>query len=361
MRLIILLLFLASVLLSLPGSLADYDKSSISSSGSMQSTPAGGSATDKPTSTKLYGRIEEIVQGPGAQFPVVLHAQTAKMDIRQTAKLQQHGEASFSGVVVRSFPQQYTGTWGGSLKVWTSQIDPICWQIDADEANRIRQLLTSGREGTVNFNFFQDSSGTIDLEPAQVVFMVPMKDTHMQEEMNSLLGKGMGQGDSGLNLPGMDAKQVAGMMRQMANSMNVPIMVCFGNVNRSDVEGVSGNTLRASVIKNNIRQLGPGVLEQQIVTRETQRNNKTGTVRQEYAETVIRFTNQGANSLYVVAAAVNYTSDRKFERKLILYGTVRKGQVMPDMSNPLGGLNNMLPGNSQMPAGQNPFQNLFPH
>lgn len=334
----------------------------ISSSQTATSKPA---AVAKPggnhSSPMLYGRIEQITQGQGAQFPIVLKAQTAQMDTRKTPSSQQRGEASFSGIEVRSFPQQFSGTWGGNLKIWSSQIDPICWQIDPDEANKMRSLFSAGQTGTVNFNFSQDSTGKIDLEPAQVGFMVPMKNTHMQEEMNGLLAGGRLGQSAGMSLPGMDSKQLSGMMQQVVNNMNVPVMIEFGAINRSDVEGISGNTIRATVLKNAIRQLGPGILEQQIVTQETQRNNKTGRIRHEYAETVIRFTSQNANDLYVQAAAVNYTEDRKFERKLILYGSVRRGQVMPDLSNPLGGFSNMMPGGSQLPAGQNPFQGLFPH
>ena len=237
-------------------------------------------------------------------------------------------------------------------------MDAICWQLDADEANRTRQLMVTGREGSVNFNFQQIAGGKIDLEPAQVIFMVPMKDTNMQQELNSMLGAG-GLGQSGgLTLPGMDSRQMANVMQQMANTMNVPIMVSFGTINRPDIQGISGNEIKASVLNNTIRQLSPSVLEEQIVSLETQRNKKTGKVRQEYAETVVRFTSQNANTLYVQAAAVNYTSDHKFERKLILYGTVRKGQVMPESMNPMGNMNNIIPGNNQFPQipGQNSFQ-----
>jgi len=314
------------------------------------------------SSTMLYGRIEQIAGSTGAQFPVVLRAQTAKLDARQKPKVVQQGQASFSGLVVRSFPQQFSGVWGGHLKIWTSQIDSICWQIDPDEATRTRQLLTPGKEGSVNFDFAQSAAGKIDLEPAQVVFMVPMKETHIQDELNGMLG-GNGLGQSGMTLPGMDSKQLASMMQQVAGNMNVPIMINFGSVSGSGVEGVSGNAITATVLSNTIRQLNPGVLEQQIVTQESQRNNKTGKVRQEYSETVLRFTSQSNNSLYVQAAAVNYTSNRQFERKLILYGTIHRGQAMPEASNPMGGLTNMMPGNSQhsqMPGGINPLQGLFP-
>ena len=331
---------------------------------------AAKSSSNASSSQILYGRIEQIAGNAGAQFPV-LKAESAKIDTREAPKTTQRGQANtisgsteFSGNVVRSFPQGFGGAWGGHLKIWTSQMDSICWQLDPDEANRTRQLMTPGREGSVNFDFAQNNSGKIELEPAQVIFMVPMKETRMQEQLNGVLGNGAMGGSNSLTLPGVDSGQMANMMKQFTSNMTVPIMVSFGNINRSDVEGVSGNSIRATVLSNTIRQLSPGVLEQQIVTQETQRNNKTGKVRQEFSETVVRFTSQSNNALYVQAAAVNYTSNRQFERKLILYGTIRRGQMMQESNNPMGGLggmNNIVPGNSGLPSGQNPLQGLFPH
>jgi hypothetical protein len=330
-----------------------------SSTGTVNNSPANSNTKSTSKTPMLYGRIEQLAARTGAQFPV-LKEQTAQLDKRLAPGSVQKGQANaYSGTVVRAFPQQFDGTWGGHLKIWTSQMDAICWQLDSDEANRTRQLMIPGREGSVNF-YFQQSTAGIKLEPAQVIFMVPMKDTNMQQELNGLLGAGGSGQAGGLTLPGMDNKQMANVIQQMTNTMTVPIMVSFGTIDRPDIKGISGNEIKAVVLRNTIRQLSPSVLEEQIVSQETQRNKNTGKVRQEFAETVVRFTSQNANTLYVQAAAVNYTSDRKFERKLILYGTVRKGQVMPESMNPMG---NMMPGNQlpQLPGGQNPFQGLMPN
>ena len=239
---------------------------------------------------------------------------------------------------------------------------PLYWQVDSVEATRTRQILVPGREGTVNFDFSQDGSGAINLEPARVMLMVPMKDTDVGEQMGSMLqGSGLGQ-LLGMNMGGSEGKQLSSMMQQATGSMNVPIMLSFGSIDGMSSRGVSGNTVSASVLKNSIRQLGPGVLEQQIVTREVERNNRTAQVRQEYDETVIRFTSQTSQDLYVIAATVNYTVDHKFERKLVLYGTVRKGQVMPDPSNSLGSLTNIMQANPQLKqlnSGQIPLMDLL--
>jgi hypothetical protein len=142
----------------------------------VRASSTGSAKTTASKSTMLYGRIEQITGGSGAQFPV-LKEQTAMLDSRQLPSAIRKGKANannYSGSVVRSFPQQFSGTWGGHLKIWTSQMDAVCWQLDSEEATRTRQFLTPGREGSVNFYFQQSGSGKIDLEPAQIVFMVPM-------------------------------------------------------------------------------------------------------------------------------------------------------------------------------------------
>lgn len=317
----------------------------------------------KHTTTKLYGRIEQIAGESGAQFPIVLKAMTAKMDTSKTIK-GGAAESLYSGSVVGSFPVDYRGTWGGNLTVWQAQFDPICWQIDPEEVNRTRALIKPNSVGQVNFQFRNDARGKIDLEPAQVVFMVPMKDTRYQETLGQMMS-GNGQA-GGMTIPGMNSGQMAAMMQQVMGSMNVPIMLNFGEVNSSEVEGLSGNAFRSKVLKNSIRELSPTVLEQQIVTSEVQQNKKTGNTRNEYSETVIRFTKQTPSQLYVQAASVNYTADKRFERKIILYGTVNHGAVAPNAANPLSGsgFGNLFsqPGGAglpKLPAGQNPLQNLF--
>jgi hypothetical protein len=160
---------------------------------------------------------------------------------------------------------------------------------------------------------------------------------------------------------------VGAMMQQMMANMNVPIMLNFGEVNGSmGEEGLSGNAFHSKVLKNDIRQLSPTVLEQQIVTSEVQQIKKTGSTRNEYSETVIRFTKQSANQLYVQAASVNYTAAKRFERKFILYGTISHGAAATNNANPLSGagfgnLFNLPAGTGmpKLPAGQNPLQNLF--
>ena len=109
---------------SLPLSfLPSYSADNDNSSSSLATTANSTSNSAKPAKKMLYGRLEEIVEKPGAKFPITLQAQTAKLDTRVSNKSQQAEATMYSGQIVKSFPQQFNGTWGGTLKIWTSQID----------------------------------------------------------------------------------------------------------------------------------------------------------------------------------------------------------------------------------------------
>jgi hypothetical protein len=349
---------------------AEQSSSALRKESAELSAPAKSTATEAAAapgkSTMLFGRIEEIAGSQGAQFPV-LKAQKPKLDTRGTTPTTlraQAQESRLSGTVVRNFPQDFNGTWGGTLAVWRFEQDPVAYQIDPEEAKWTAQAIKQGAVGQVNFNFSQAGGGKIILEPAQICFMVPMKDTYASQQVNQMLG-GMGGG--------MSQDQGGAMMKQMmgslADSMKVPLIMQLGNFETSGmVTGISGNQLRSTLLKNELRELSPTVLEQQLVTSQVETNAKTGKVTNGYGETVLRFTRQTADQFYVQAVVVAFTANRHFEEKTVLYGTVRKGQVVqnnPDPMSGLGDLSRMMGGQGggrmpQLPSGQNPFQNLFP-
>jgi len=295
-------------------------------------------STSAPTSspiyrkgTTLYGRIEQIASAKSVPFPQ-LKALSPKLDERGTGVLKGNAsELTLSTGIVSQFPQDYSGTWGGTLQIWTFQQDPIVFQIDRTKAEYNRLALRPGSSGAVNFIFAKDTRGEMTLEPAQVLFQVPMKDTYQNGQINQMIGQ-MGGANGGNNGMGQ-------MMSSLAQSMNVPVMLQLGNFETSGLlKGVDGSEASARLVKNEIRQLQPGILEQQIVTEKTERNAKTNAIEKGYDETVIRFTKQSADQFYVQAATVAYTDTKRFKDKLILYGTVRKGQVAQNNPTVMPGL-----------------------
>lgn len=296
--------------------------------------------------TKLYGRIDQIAGEANVEMPV-LKMEKAQLDtVRRVAPLRAGAsETKFSGQVATSFPMDFSGTWGGTIKVWRYSVSPLSYEIDAAESNKLREILTPGRPGDVNF-VFKHEYGKIDLEPAQVRMMIPASQSYSYQKMMQSGGQMEGMG---------------GMVSQMMANMQVPVILHFGTVSTSgSMEvGVSGNQIDQRVVKNDIRQLAANVVEEQIVTK----NNSVqsgGRSESGYTESVLRFTRQSSSQLYVLAASVDYDGSGKFLRKLIMYGYVQRGQVMNTSPMPtgMGNLSQMMQGMERGGGGGNSMAGL---
>ncbi len=261
----------------------------------------------------LYGRIDQIAAQGNVSMPS-LKIEIPKLDKEEKAPLSaQVSESRFSGHVTSSFPLDFSGNWGGSLKVWRFSTSPASMQRDAAETEKLQKILQVGRDGTVNFSF-QHAGGNIDLQPTVVKMMIPASESYGASQLQGQMG--------------MNSQMMAMVSSAMANTQ-IPVFLHFGDVStaNSNEVGVSGNQIEQTVVKNEIRQLSSNVVEQQIVTRDVS-VLKQGGRRDGYTESDIRFTQQSSGALYVLAASVDYGSQGEFLRKLIMYGNVYKGNVM---------------------------------
>lgn len=306
----------------------------------------------------LFGRLEEISGRATPTFPIVLKALTPKMDNSGLLKGQATA-GTLAGTVVRSYPADFRGTWGGNLTLAQMQIAPLNYQLDPDDATKSARILRNGSVGTANFTFATDARGNITAEPTQIAFMVPANLTNAYEQMGAQTG-GQGMGNAAM----------AGMMKQMMGNMKVPVVIKFGNFQSSAaVTGVSGNQFSIGVLSNRLRQLSPGIMEQQIITQENIRVARTGKQYSTYNENVFRYTERGSTQMYVEVASVSYDMSRRFLRKMVFYGYVNKGAVQPDPTNPNTMMQQMMGGGAggmQFPGmgglggagGANPLQQL---
>lgn len=304
--------------------------------GGVQKTEAVPSNALKAGSNKLFGRIEQISGEGDVQMPT-FKALTPKLDMRDP-RLMKAGvdESKYSGTIAQAYPEDFRGTWGGQISVWSYKNSPEYLKEDAAEAIQTARLLPPKRSGNVNFTFYQTQKG-LALEPAKVLISVPLKDTHSYSQMmggSGGLGSGMGA--------------FGGAFEQMMGSMEAPaIVLYFGNATTNSAEtGVSGNQFRQQLYKNVIRNLGPGIMEQQILTRRVTKVAGTGKTNTGYEESVTRFKKLADGRLYVLAASVNYNAAGKYLSKLIMYGTVAKGNIVQTdpnaaMGGMMGGMMNM--------------------
>jgi len=296
---------------------------------------------------KLYGRIEQLTATTGANFPITLKAMTPQLDTTPGKKLTGKVGADpslYSGTIAKSFPSDFRGNWGGTISVWNVVQDPSCYKIDPVEANKLVKIFHRGAQGQVNFLFSTDASGGNYLAPAKVLFQTTSDPATSNEQMSQVLG--------GQSLGSMGA--MGQMMQQMAANMPVPVVFYFGDGKTDPLsKGLSGNSFEQHTLRNNLRQLAPNVLEQQIVAEMNETVKATGQPRKRYSESVLRFTKVNEQQMYVQAAQVTYWQNRSFQDKVIMYGYVTKGQVV--QTDPYASMMGGLPGGGQIPGGGSIF------
>lgn len=300
-------------------------------------TPSSPASKEKPQTSKepmkLFGRIEQLSGSADVKLPP-LKALTPQLDPRGFTGNVAGGvdESKYSGTIAKEFPNEFKGTWGGTLKVWTYTYSPLYLKLDPAEAASMVKIMKRDRQGVANFVFREDRSHKIALDPTSVLLSVPMKDTNTYSQMM----KGGGPGNMGA---------FASQFEQIMGNMETPcVAVHFDNYRADGVTetGVSGNKSAGQVVKNVLRQLAPGVVEQQIVSKFTTIVKGTNKKNTGYSESVIRFKKLSAGQLYVLAASVNYSDKGQYLNKFIMYGTIDHNRVME--TNPMSSMSKMIPG-----------------
>lgn len=315
------------------------------SSGVVPSHPA-----QKPV--KLYGRIEELCAVAGARLPLKMKAMVpirdSSLDGKQTASATTL--AGSTSAAQQNYPVDYIGSWAGDLTVYTSSFDRTYFQRDPEEAKKESQIMRSGAKGQYSVTFYQGNNNRIQMQPSQVIFNT----TESMGSQMQLLSKSQ---------PGLGAMFGANnpMAASMAN-MQVPVMVALhmGTPISSGEIGVSGNQLSSQLMKNTLKQLSAGVLENQIVTRDRDRNPETGKVQEGFSESVLRFTKLNRDQLYLQAAYVYYTANGQFQAKYVLYGTLNRSNgarpAYPSAgANPMNIFGGAGAGGNPFGAAGNPF------
>ena len=299
---------------------------------------------------KLYGRIEELSAGTGAKIPLKMVAMTPVRDTsfdQKPTKL--NGKAttlSAAANMVQTFPIDYRGTWSGELTLNSANYDPGYFQVDRATAEKEARMMRPGMRGSFGITFYQGNDNKIQAQPSQVTF----------QTTDTLAGSG------GLNVPGgMGANNP--MIASMGN-MQVPVFLSlhFGAPMQSYEHGVTGNQLSKELMKNTLRELSRGVLEQQVVTKDAERS-ADGRTHTGYSESVLRFTRLNSSQMYVQAAYVGYNAQGRFQMKYLLYGTLNRSNGYSPPTQPANPFGNMMgnPFGGMMPGGsgaQNPGQSM---
>ena len=230
---------------------------------------------NESNAVKLYGRIEQLSGQEGATLPLKLVPQTPLLDksLSSTAPL--------SGKLARSFPLDYLGQWSGEMTISTFACDEAFYRFDPVEAKKQEQLLAPGTKGTCSVTFFVNGEKKIDMLTTDVAF-------------NGVLDNGS------------------------------PTIYNLHLGNLQAGKGVTGNEITSALLKNSLTELKENVWEQESVTTDRDRNPKSGKIKTDYTENVLRLTRVDHNHLYLQAATVSYGKHGKFQNKVLLYGTLTK-------------------------------------
>lgn len=295
-------------------------------------------ANQKPV--KLYGRIEELCASTGARLPLKMQAMTPIRDTSLDAK-----QKTLAGkTTLQAYPMDYRGSWSGELTVFSANFDKTYFARDPEEARKEQQMMRPGTKGQYTVTFYQGSNNKIEMQPSQVVFQT----TESMASQMQLMAR---------TSPGLSAFMGGANNPMMAN-MQVPVMFSLhlGTPITQGEIGVTGNQMSSELMKNTLRELKAGVLENQIVTKDRSRNPQTGKVQDGYSESVLRFTRLNKDQLYLQTAYVYYRADGQFQAKYVLYGTLnRSNGATAYPPNPYGAAGNPFGALMKGGGGANPF------
>ncbi|MBX9685435.1 MAG: hypothetical protein K2X27_01960 [Candidatus Obscuribacterales bacterium] len=290
---------------------------------------------------KLYGRIEQLSSGVGAKLPLKMVAMTPIRDSSLDSKLKSSASIEAGKAVVQSYPVDYRGSWSGTMNLWSANFDKSYFEFDRAEAEKEMRWMRPGNKGQVTVNFYQTANNRVAAQPCEVFFTAM---DSAADQMKIMQGTPMGAMFGGAN-------------NSMLANMQVPVTYSLhlGAPIGANTIGITGNQISNTLMKNELKELTKGVLEQEVVTRDTDRNPSTGKTQTGYSESVLRFTKISNNQLYLQAAFVYYRNDGHWQTKYILYGTLDRsyGNSSPSPAqNPYGAAN---PFGSLMQGGANPY------
>lgn len=316
---------------------------------------------------RLYGRIEELCDNRGAKIPLKLQAMTpirdssldpktpklaAKVDTKFT-KLSgtQNAKTDFSKHIgdieiqqsnlstsitknEPSFPINFRGTWTGPLTIEIADESSSYVDWDRAQAEKQAQLLKPGTVGKCTVNFYQGSGDRVEVQPTNVMFRTTVSLAEGIKSMGNSPFAGM--------LGGVDPNNPMFANMQIPYPFSLPLGQLVGN------RGVSGNELSSQLMKNSVKELSKGVLEQQTITHDSDRS-ANGQTRTYYTESVMRFSYNPNDTLGMQAAQVSYDDDGNYLSKVILSGTLTRGgstSTAPEVYTMFGGNQNQQQGSS---------------
>lgn len=271
------------------------------------------------------GRIAQLLSQNGARLPLKLQSLTPRMDNSLSKPVVLTGGIAKSG----SFPQDWQGAWTGTVTIKVFQYNPLVARFDPAEFAQTESLMQPGTNGQVTFQFTGGRQRKIELQPAQVYFSRPAAANHyfFVASPNSKTY----QPADNPSAPGPGWVRI-GIVRPVSTP---PFRYILHLGLFQPGVGVTGNSLSGRLLSDTVRTLAPDVIEQQVLTYESDLSRLTGSTGHAFSENDIQFTAEDADTLKVEAASVRYGPNGDFVDKVILDGEVRRD---PNAMNPTDSL-----------------------
>jgi len=239
------------------------------------------------TTQLLKGRIEQIFGQSDPRMPSVneLDARTEKIDQRLIDKKLAPNRVPPG---LKTFPALLRGEWTGDLKVTQIECTEAYWKALPVEAQLEEQFFQIGKLGHSKFRFFADRNA-ISMSPPVVQFAV-----NSQEAV--LFSK------KGVKILFMEADEASGR----------PWRSNSGECH-----------FTAQLVKNEVTQLAPAIVEQDTLVHALLVNEKTQLQTKYYSEHVFRFEKRGSFEMRVQVAEVCYGPDGKLWKRMLLEGDLK--------------------------------------
>ena len=273
-----------------------------------------------PTPRKQFGRIEQLLNGPGATMPG-LKMEIPKFDLTPPSGQDSttpvipgkiSSDQPLTGYVTNSFPVDWKGSWSGQVSVIKFADNPNCWLGDALEMYSIRRINKPGRVGSIRCIFKSDDGLHLSLNPPTIVMQMNMA----RPTLGDILS---GVAETQVMDPSLLNAEQGSYLRV---SLKRPLGAAVASQN------VNGNPISMNVMKNELRELDANTMEQDVLVQMNEFNKLMSKLSNSFNETVLRFSANG-DQMDVEIAQVSYDTCGSFLSKTLFSGTLSKDKIQP--------------------------------
>ncbi len=278
--------------------------------------PNDSATSSGSTGVKLFGRIEQLINEKGAVLPGKMQKMTPMFDSTPPGSSTSSAEQTFTGQEVKSFPISWDGIWKGTVTVTKRECLELGWLSQPAATYRSSQFFKPGSQLSLICRF-NKSGDELSLSPP----VASGKFKHVADLVKTIIvetGASPRSYSRSNPLLGMD-------LSGMANDGTTPIvrMETFSFGKRYG-PSMGGNFIDSDIQSNQLRELAPGTVEQDIVTSSTSQSMYGAPdAVSSFGESVVRLTRTN-DDLIISLAYDNYQHDGFCVGKCVLEGTLHR-------------------------------------